>query len=110
MSENAFRKSHIPPANSMERGYLIKASNLKPHPSPQHPAPAPVPLPPIVRDLVIPKQTTVSDLASLLRQKPFQIVADLMGIGVFATVRQTVDFESIANVARKYGFNAKKAD
>ena len=114
MSESEFRKGHIPPANSMERGYLIDPSKLKPHhkpkhPSTQHPAPAPAMLPPIVGELVIPRQTTVSNLARLLKQKPFQIIADLMGLGVFATTNQILDFEAVSSVARKYGFIAKRA-
>jgi hypothetical protein len=44
-----------------------------------------------------------------LSQKPFQIVADVMQLGVFATVKQTLDFEIISRVARKYGFIAKRA-
>ena len=113
MSESGFRKSHIPPANSMERGYLIETPKLKPHhepkhSSPQHTAHDLTPLPPIVGELVIPKPTTVSDLARLLNQKPFQIIADLIGLGVFANVKQTLDFEVISKVARKYGFIAKR--
>jgi len=114
MSESGYRKGHIPPANSMERGYLIQDSTLKPHhepkhPSPQHPIPTPAPPPPIVGELVIPEQTTVSDLARLLSEKPFRIIADLMGLGVYATVEQALDFKTISSVARKYGFVAKRA-
>jgi hypothetical protein len=114
MSESGYRKGHIPPANSMERGYLIEDSKLKPqheskHSLPQYPIPAPAPLPPIVGELVIPTQTTVSDLAKLLSEKPFRIIADLMGLGVFATVEQALDFKTISSIARKYGFIAKRA-
>jgi hypothetical protein len=104
----------------MKRGYLlpegckdlIDTLKLKPHDDPKHPSPPrPVaaPLPPIVGELVIPEQTSVSDLARLLSQKPFQIVADLMQFGIFATFKQTLDFQTISSVARKYGFIAKRA-
>jgi translation initiation factor IF-2 len=53
--------------------------------------------------------TTVSQLAALLGKKPFQIIADLMEIGVFASANQSLDFEAISKVARQYGFIAKKA-
>jgi hypothetical protein len=104
----------------MKRGYLlpegckdlIDTLKLKPHDEPKHPSPqsfAPAPLPPVIGELVIPEQTSVLDLGRLLNQKPFRIIADLMQFGVFATVKQTLDFEVISSVARKYGFIAKRA-
>jgi hypothetical protein len=104
----------------MKRGYLlpegckdlIDTLKLKLHHEPKHPSPqhsAPLSLPPIIGEIVIPEQTSVLDLAKLLTQKPFQIVADVMQLGVFATVKQTLDFEIISSVARKYGFIAKRA-
>jgi translation initiation factor IF-2 len=71
--------------------------------------PVPRPLPPIVGEVVIPAQTTVLQLASILTQKPFQIIADLMEIGVFATVNQELDFDTIAKVTRRHGYTAKNA-
>ena len=74
----------------------------------KHNPQTPVPLPPVTAQLVIPDQTTVSQLAALLGQKPFNIVADVMQLGVFAFVDQVLDFETISNVARKYGYLAIK--
>lgn len=48
------------------------------------------------------------ELALLLGQKPFQIMADLMQMGVFATINQVLDFETIVRVARMHGFTARK--
>jgi translation initiation factor IF-2 len=46
----------------------------------------------------------VRELADQLKQKPFKIIADLMGMGVFASVNQAID-ESIAQrVCAIYGF------
>jgi translation initiation factor IF-2 len=46
----------------------------------------------------------VRELADQLKQKPFKIIADLMGMGVFASVNQAID-ESIAQrVCAHYGF------
>jgi len=67
------------------------------------------PLPPIKGELVLPPQTSVAQLAALLNQKPFRIVADLMEIGVFANANQVMGFGAISRVARKYGLIAKKA-
>ena len=51
----------------------------------------------------------VKDLAALLGQKPFQIVADLIELAVMANVDQRITFEFAARVAQKYGFVAKRA-
>jgi len=66
-------------------------------------------LPPIIGEIVIPEHTTVSQLASLLNLKPFQIVADLMEIGVFANVHHELTFTAIARIARRHGYTAKQA-
>jgi hypothetical protein len=70
---------------------------------PKHPLKPPA-LPPVVGELLVPNPTTVSQLAALLGQKPFQIIADVMELGVFANVNQTLDFKTISSVARKYGY------
>ena len=69
----------------------------------------PAPLPPIGGELVIPAHTTVLQLASILSQKPFRIIADLMEVGVFANVNQELDFDTIAKVTRRHGYTAKNA-
>jgi len=51
----------------------------------------------------------VKELAALLGQKPFQIVADLIELKVMANVNQRITFEFAARVAQKYGFVAKRA-
>ena len=69
----------------------------------------PVQLPPTLGEIVVPKKTTVSQLATLLDQKPFRIIADLMQIGVFARVNQLLGFKAICRIARKYGYLVRKA-
>lgn len=66
------------------------------------------PLPFIIGEKVVPAQMTVAELAEALRKKPFQIIADLMEMGVFAMVSQKLGFEMIAAVLRKYGHRAKR--
>ena len=51
----------------------------------------------------------VRELAALLKQKPFQIVADLLEFRVVANVEQSLSFEIVAQVVRKYGSTARKA-
>ena len=64
--------------------------------------------PPINGDLLVSEPITVGELASLLKQKPFKIIADLMQLGFFATVTQCLGFEAVSQIARKYGYIAKK--
>ncbi|HEY9172142.1 MAG TPA: translation initiation factor IF-2, partial [Verrucomicrobiae bacterium] len=46
----------------------------------------------------------VRALAEKLNQKPFKIIADLMEIGVFANVNQTMDETTAQRVCAKYGY------
>ncbi|MEO6035479.1 MAG: translation initiation factor IF-2 [Verrucomicrobiota bacterium] len=46
----------------------------------------------------------VRELAEQLNRKPFQLIADLMGLGVFATVNQSIDEEAAQKICAKYGF------
>ncbi len=46
----------------------------------------------------------VRELAEAMGRKPFQIIADLMQMGVFATVTQTIDAEVAVRVCAKNGF------
>jgi len=52
---------------------------------------------------------TVGELAEMLKKQPFEIIADLMHLGVFATVTQVVGFEIVCQVASKHGYVAKRA-
>ena len=102
----------------MKRGYLLPGGckdlidvlkpNAQPAPALRKPSP-PVHFPPITGELTVPAWMTVSELAEVLNQKPFQIIADLMEIRVLATISDQLDFGMISRVMRKHGFIAKKA-
>ncbi|HWV98050.1 MAG TPA: translation initiation factor IF-2 N-terminal domain-containing protein [Candidatus Acidoferrum sp.] len=66
-------------------------------------------LTPVKGEVLIPDQVSVAQLAALLSQKPLVIIADLMQLGVFASVWQLLGFETISRIARKYGYIARKA-
>jgi hypothetical protein len=66
----------------------------------------PPPLPPVTGEIVIPPNTTVKKLAALLGRKPYEIVGDLMQIGLFATAEFLLDFDTISQITRKYGLTA----
>ncbi len=46
----------------------------------------------------------VRALADLLKRKPFQLIADLMELGVFANVNQTIEESVAQRLCAKYGF------
>ncbi len=102
----------------MKRGYLlpegckdlidVSKSKAQHKPMPTKPSP-PTPLPPITGEMIVSAQMTVSELATARTQKPFKIIADLMELGIFVTVKHQLDFNTITRVVRKYGFTAKKA-
>ena len=46
----------------------------------------------------------VRDLAEQLKRKPFQLIADLMELGVFANVNQAIDETTAQKLCAKYGF------
>jgi hypothetical protein len=62
----------------------------------------------ITGEIFVSDKTSVHELAVLLGQKPFKIITDLMRLGVFATAKQEVDFESVSKVLRAYGYAAKR--
>src|ERR1043165_8243604 len=47
-------------------------------------------LSPITKEVLVSEKTTVGELAALLGQKPFTIIADLLELGVFASISQSV--------------------
>jgi hypothetical protein len=64
---------------------------------------------PSIREIVVPDEILVRELAKIAGQKPFKIIADLMEIGIFANVTQKIGFEAASRVLKKYGILAKKA-
>ena len=108
------RPSSRPAARLMDLSNLkqpvdfLKLTKFKPAQSKPLP-PNPTSLPPVIGGLVIPHQASASQLAALLGQKVFQIMADVMRLGFFTTPEQPLRFEIISRVARRYGFIAIKA-
>jgi translation initiation factor IF-2 len=50
---------------------------------------------------------TVSELASMMGQTPTAIIGTLMSIGIFASINQRLDAETIVMVAEEYGFSVE---
>jgi hypothetical protein len=76
---------------------------------PQPFAPEPANLPAITGEIVIREETSVTKLAALLDLTPFQVVADVMELGLFVSVKDSLSFEVVSKVARKHGFFAIRA-
>ena len=75
--------------------------------APAQPAAPPVPkfVPPATGELITLKPpVVVRDLAEQLKRKPFQLIADLMELGVFANVNQSIDEITAQKLCGKYGF------
>jgi len=66
-------------------------------------------LPPPSWELLVSEHATVGEIAALIKQKPYKIIADLMELGVFANVNQSLAFEVISQIISKYGYIAKRS-
>jgi translation initiation factor IF-2 len=62
-------------------------------------------IPPATGELITLKPPIiVRDLAEQLKKKPFQLIADLMQLNVFASVNQAIDESVAQRLCAKYGF------
>lgn len=96
--EQSLEPYFLPKLPKLFPGLQAKPDKLK-QPSPQS----------LTHEITVPAQITVSELAILLGQKPFKIIADLMEFGVFANVMDPLDFEVVSKIAMKYGFTVSKS-
>jgi translation initiation factor IF-2 len=71
---------------------------------PAAPAAPRVILPPTAEIITLKPPIVVRDLAEQLKRKPFQLIADLMELGVFATVNQAIDDPIAQRLCAKHGF------
>lgn len=71
---------------------------------PGRPAPARVQAPLDGPVITMKPPIAIRELAEKMGKKPFQLIADLMGMGVFVTVNQTIDGDIAQRVCAKSGF------
>ena len=91
------RPSQSPPQRT--QGFPVRpGAPARPPAKPQFTAPADAPL------IIIKPPIIVRDLAEQMKLKPFKLIADLMEVGVFATVNQAIDELTAQKVAAKHGF------
>lgn len=83
---------------------------LRPPVETRSPAPPAAPampkfIPPTTGEVITLKPpVVVRDLAEQLKRKPFQLIADLMELNVFATVNQAIEEPVAQRICAKYGF------
>ncbi|MCB9480808.1 MAG: translation initiation factor IF-2 [Desulfobacteraceae bacterium] len=63
----------------------------------------------IKRRIKVDETIVLSDLAKRMGIKANEMIAKLMGLGVMATVNQTIDYETAELVAGEFGFEVEKA-
>src|SRR6266498_3807769 len=95
------------PARPADRAAAFPASQKPAARVPAQPA-APTPpqfVPPATGELITLKPPiVVRELAEQLKRKPFQLIADLMELGVFANLNQSIDETTAQKLCAKYGF------
>lgn len=95
------------PARPADRAAAFPASQKPAARLPAQPA-APAPpqfVPPATGELITLKPPiVVRELAEQLKRKPFQLIADLMELGVFANLNQSIDETTAQKLCAKYGF------
>ncbi len=63
------------------------------------------PTAPVVRDVEVPETVTVADLAQAMAIKAPQLIKALMGMGVMATINQSIDQDTAMLVVEEMGHN-----
>ncbi|MEF3193452.1 MAG: translation initiation factor IF-2 [Halothiobacillaceae bacterium] len=66
-----------------------------------------MPTAPVVREVTIPETITVADLAAKMAVKAVDVVKVLFGMGVMATINQTIDQDTATLVVEEMGHIAK---
>ena len=66
------------------------------------------PIAKVVRDVVIPETITVQELAGRMAQRAPDVIKTLMGMGIMATVNQSLDADTAELVVAEYGHNVKR--
>ncbi len=66
------------------------------------------PIAKVVRDVVVPETITVQELASRMAQRGPDVIKTLMGMGIMATINQSLDADTAELVVAEYGHNVKR--
>lgn len=92
------------PMQPPPRGQALPGRSPAPAPAKAAPSQPQVSLPGDAPVIIIKPPIVVRDLAEQMKLKPFKLIADLMGLGVFANVNQAIDEQVAQRVAALNGF------
>ncbi|MFM2295604.1 MAG: hypothetical protein RLZZ350_2017 [Verrucomicrobiota bacterium] len=81
-----------------------RRDDRRPAATPAKPVAPKVSLPSDAQVITLKPPVAIRDLAEKLNQKPFKLIADLMGMGQFLTVNQSIEKEHATKLCAKYGF------
>ncbi len=95
-----------PPFGRQQQPSQGRQQNFPPRPGQARPSAAPDRFtPPTSGEMITMKPPIiVRNLADTLKRKPFQLIADLMELNVFATVNQSIEETVAQRLCAKYGF------
>ena len=116
-TDGSASKPVLPPIQKIQARPPAKPTSVvQPEPEPVPPKEEAVPEPTAeVQDITAEPETdkkvihlktsiTVKDLAPLIGIKPFQVIADLMSLQIFANINQTLELDTVAKLCEKHGF------
>ena len=61
-----------------------------------------------LKEITIPENVTVKDLAQEMKKTTAEVIKKLFGLGIMATINNTVDFDTAYLVASEFGITANK--
>jgi len=62
----------------------------------------------VLRDVVIPETISVSELANRMAERGVDVIKSLMGMGVMATINETIDADTAELVVAEFGHRSKR--
>jgi hypothetical protein len=104
------KRDYLLPSGCKDLIDVLKLSAHQARPKPWRPKP--LTFPPgaaLTGEMIIPARATVLHLAMLLKKKPVRIVFDLLEMEIYAPITHELDFDTMAAIAQKYGYIARKA-
>ena len=63
-----------------------------------------------LKDITIPENITVKDLAAEMKKTTAEVIKKLFGLGIMATINNSLDFDTAYLVASEFGINATKKE
>ena len=107
-------KSELPPEPPTPEPKLVPSvpappplkPTLVPKPAPSKPAPPPPPPP---KEIFL-KSITVGELAKQVKVSAIELITKLIKMNIMVTINQYVSEETVAAIAKEYGFNVKRPE